>query len=85
MHQPFSHPAIVTSVCFSPDGAVLASGLQDGALWLWDVSTGASVRKLEGGTSSVISMGFSPDGKTLATAYDRDTLIRLWDLVSKDC
>ena len=55
-----------TSVSFSPDGAVVASG-SVGTVLLWDVGTG-NVLAIEGHTEQVHSISLSPDGKTLARA-----------------
>ena len=45
---------------------------------LWDAKTGASLRTLEGHTSSVWSVAFHPDGHTLTSGSYDDT-IRIWD------
>ncbi len=70
----------VRSVCFSPDGKKLASGSADETVRLWDVETGACVRKLEGHGDVVSSVCFSPDGRRLASGSD-DSTVRLWLLV----
>ena len=38
------HTGSVLSVAYSPDGRIIASGSDDGAIRLWDVSTGETIR-----------------------------------------
>lgn len=66
----------VTSVAFSSDGNMLASGHED-AVRLWRVTDGALLNTLEGHTSEVLSLAFSPDGSMLATS-DQEGIVRLW-------
>ncbi len=78
------HTFWVESVAFSPDSQTLASG-SDNQIRLWDVSTGAEIRSLEGLSSdcNVKSIAFSPDGRLLASgcSYDPDNrMIKLWDV-----
>jgi len=82
------------SVAFSPDGKILASGLQDNTIRLWDVATGQPIgQPLDGGAYyAVYSVAFSPDGKILASGscgeYDEESgecalgEIRLWDVAT---
>lgn len=72
------HSSGVRSVCFTPDGNILASSSDDGAIKLWQID-GKLVRTFEGHTGGVRSICFSPDGKKLASASD-DKTIRLWNL-----
>jgi WD40 repeat protein len=70
--------AILTSVCFSPDGKRLASassylrleGTKIKSDWgevkVWDAQTGQEILSLEGQTGAVHSVAFSPDSKRLA-------------------
>jgi serine/threonine protein kinase len=71
------HAWQVTSLSFSPDGRLLASGSNDNTIKLWRVADGLEVRTLTGHASSVNSVVFSPDGSLLASGSDDET-IKLW-------
>ncbi|MFN8525398.1 MAG: serine/threonine-protein kinase [Chloroflexota bacterium] len=71
------HANQVTSVAFSPDGTLLASGGMDSRLKLWRVADGSTVRTIGAHRNWVSSVAFSPDGTTLASA-SADGSIRLW-------
>ena len=75
------HAREISSVVFSPDGKILASGSYDNTVKLWDVATGASLSTLEGHEYVVYSVAFSPDGKTLASGSS-DRTIKLWDVAT---
>jgi len=60
------HTGGVTSVSFSPDGSLLASGSLDYTVKLWRVSDGALLRNYDQETgTSVFSIQFSPNGRLL--------------------
>jgi WD40 repeat protein len=72
----------VQRLAFSPDGSLLASAggdRNDGAVTLWDPSTGKTVGKLTGHERDVRALAFTHDGKTLATGGG-DRSIRLWNV-----
>ena len=69
------HWVWVSSLSFSPDGALLASGYSDGTVTLWDVATQERIATLQGYAGREVS--FSPDGTTLASGSG--TII-LWDV-----
>jgi WD40 repeat protein/serine/threonine protein kinase len=71
------HSRRATSVAFSPDGGILASGGLDEAVRLWRTSDGGLVRALSGHSRGVSSVAFSPDGLTLAVG-SLDGTLRLW-------
>ena len=53
-----------------------------GTIKLWDVSTQTNTATLQGHTSSVGSVAFSPDGKTLASGSNKST-VKLWDVAMR--
>lgn len=82
--------ARISSVAFSPDGRLLASGSRspifetgsrDNSITLWDVNTGKRLNTLEGHGNDVYSVAFSPDGSILASG-SRDKTVILWDVES---
>lgn len=74
------HKALVKCLAFSPDGATLASGSWDETIKLWDTKTRKVKATLKGHAlvpSGVWSVGFSPDGKLLASG---DEKVRVWEI-----
>ncbi|CAD8071636.1 unnamed protein product [Paramecium primaurelia] len=72
------HQYQVNSVCFSPNGNILASCSDDNSILIWDVKTGQQKAKLDGHSNWVRSVCFSPDGNTL-TSGGEDMSILLWN------
>ena len=67
---------------FSQDGTILVNGFVNGAIQLWDVTTGDAIAVLDGHTQKVETLAFSPDGQTLvSTAEDGTILLWDWDAV----
>ena len=72
------HKDKVSSLAFSPDGTVLASGSDDDTILLWDVSTGQEIGVLLGHVDDVNSVAFSPDGTSLVSGSNDGTVRRWW-------
>ena len=72
------HTNRVSSLAYSPNGQMLASGSRDNTVRLWDTNTGQPKFTLSGHSDLVTAVVYSPDGATLASG-SRDNTVRLWD------
>ncbi|KAJ4076770.1 hypothetical protein NW756_012779 [Fusarium oxysporum] len=75
------HTEWVSSVVFSKDGTLIASGSWDNTIKIWNMVTGEEERTLEGHTDWVNSVIFSNDGKLIASG-SRDNTVKIWNMVT---
>ncbi|MBC8352187.1 MAG: WD40 repeat domain-containing protein [Planctomycetes bacterium] len=83
-----THERWVTSAVYSPDGSIIATAggqslqYRPGDVLLWDATSGNLIAALEGHTSNVWSVAFSPDGATLVSSgYDGKVIV--WNVAEK--
>jgi len=61
------HDGAVSSVSYSSDGRLLASGSEDGSVRIWNTQMGEeAMSPLRSGDGNVLSVDFSPNGKWVA-------------------
>jgi WD40 repeat protein len=88
--EPFKgHDGSIYDIAFSPDSRRLASGgcakeqangtCLKGEIRMWNTENRQPVASIEAHNDAVLSLAFSPDGKTLASGSN-DTTIRRWNV-----
>ena len=68
----------VRSLCFHPNGVLLAVGVDNGIVDIWDLSTQHVTQSLPQQASQYIPVVFNPRNGLLAVGY-QDGSIKLWD------
>ncbi|MHC1763343.1 MAG: protein kinase [Verrucomicrobiia bacterium] len=79
-----AHSEGISSVAWSPTAPVIAtgSGYVGGPIRLWDANSAKPIGSLEGHTSWICELIFSPDGQRLYSA-GADQTIRIWDVAEQ--
>ncbi|MCP4171840.1 MAG: protein kinase [Fuerstiella sp.] len=71
-----------TSVAFSPDGSLIATGHSDSCVRIWIPRTGRLLKTLVGHRQDVTALKFTPDGARLVSA-SVDKTIRMWRILGE--
>ncbi|KAH9873004.1 hypothetical protein J1614_005400 [Plenodomus biglobosus] len=71
----------IRSVCFSPNGAYLATGAEDKVIRVWDINSRTIKHQFTGHEQDIYSLDFARNGKLIASGSG-DRSVRLWDLES---
>lgn len=78
----------VLAACLSGDGRIALTacnaGLLDRVAQVWDVATGPCPRTLEGGSSNILRVAMSHDGR-LALTGGGDSSLQVWDVSTGRC
>ncbi|KAK9798008.1 hypothetical protein SCARD494_03180 [Seiridium cardinale] len=82
--QVLTRTVSVNTVAFSPGGNILALGLNNHSIELWNLDTNIYEAPVDTHNGPVNFVTFSPDGKTLASASS-DKTVRLWDVNTNTC
>lgn len=77
LHKLEGHTDDISSIVYSPDGTMLASGSDDHTVRLWRIEDGTWLKTLKGHSENIAKVAFAPDGRTLASS-SWDSTIRIW-------
>ncbi|MEM9953114.1 MAG: protein kinase [Chloroflexota bacterium] len=69
------------SLAISPDDSIIATGLNNGVIILWDSTTGEEIRRLTGHTDDLLTLEFTSDGAFLLSG-SQDRSVRRWDVAT---
>jgi len=81
LFQLAGHSQLVTSLAVSPDERLIASGLLDNSIWIWDIEKRSAKQILKGHFDDIRFVKFFPDGQKLLSGSS-DQSIAVWDVNS---
>ncbi len=74
-----NHALAPSSDAYSPDGKLLAAGMDRPEIGLWELRTGHRLATLRCPDGHINRVAFSPDGKILASSHGTH-VVKLWDV-----
>ncbi|THV00068.1 WD40 repeat-like protein [Dendrothele bispora CBS 962.96] len=75
----WSTPSRIECLSLSPDGSILATGLENGDIMTWDTKTGVQKGDpFQGHSERVTSVTFSPDGERIVSG-SWDNTVKVWN------
>jgi len=86
MPEKYSPPAFldigteITALTYSTRGSVLASGLEDGVIKLWDTKTGRLKKTFKAHKHKITALSYNPNSSTLVSTGTEDGMIKFWDV-----
>src|SRR5262249_50093611 len=79
VHEVRKHTDWITTLEFSPDGVLLATGDRNGGLQVWESHGLREFHGLRGHTAAITEVAWRPDGNGLASTSE-DGTVRLWEM-----
>jgi WD40 repeat protein len=76
LRRVFTGQGPLYALALDPRGTVLASGGFKGSVRLWEAQSGRPLRTLEGHTSAVQALAWSPSGELASSGWDKT--VRVW-------
>jgi glucose repression regulatory protein TUP1 len=73
----------IRSVCFSPDGKLLATGAEDKQIRIWDIAKKRILHVFDGHQQEIYSLDFSLDGRLIVSGSG-DKTARIWDMINAE-
>lgn len=78
------HSHRVRAVSVSLNGKLIASGSNDKTVSIWNANTGDRINVLDGGSSFVLSVAFSPGPNSQNLVSGGDSMVRVWNVDTGD-